>query len=205
LFSGERIFELLGLRVIDSRVEELSPLRRELKLAFEQVNEFEAPLVRWIVLKTDRPTWRKTSHIVNQLGNGWIYLALALVTLALLGPRALRPDFTALTAVGVSYLVYFPLKRLLGRVRPCDWDPALGGSVKALDIYSCPSGHCMTITAVGSVFSWVFPQVLPLAIGAIFVMGWTRLVLAHHYLSDLIVGAAIGATIAVVLCQFFLR
>jgi undecaprenyl-diphosphatase len=161
--------------------------------SLEYVDGLEAPLVKWVALKADKPFWRTTSRMLDRLGNGWLYLGLAILTLSTLGEKALRPDLTAVTAAGAAFLIYFPIKQGLARQRPCDRDPTLACSVKALDLYSCPSGHCMTVTAVSFVFASNYSKVLPLAIAVVVVTAWTKLVLAHHYLSDLILGAAIGS------------
>jgi undecaprenyl-diphosphatase len=165
------------------------------------VNELEAPLVKWIVLRANKPLWVAISRALDRLGNGWLYLGLALLTLCTLGKKALRPDLTAVTAAGVAFLVYFPIKRRLARERPYDRDPDLVSVVKALDAYSCPSGHCMTVTAVGLVFAWNYSMVLPIAIAVVVVTGWTKLVLAHHYLSDLILGVALGSASAFIIIR----
>ena len=51
----------------------------------------------------------------------------------------------------------------------------------------------MTVTAVGFVFASDYSKVLPLAIAVVVMTGWTKLALAHHYLSDLILGVALGS------------
>ena len=193
---AERQTEPSALSENDRAEEPSSGLWQRARGSLEYVNQLEAPLVKWVVLKADKPFWQTTSRLLDRLGNGWLYLGLAIITLSTLGEKALRPDLTAVTAVGAAFLIYFPIKQGLARQRPCDRDPTLACSVKALDLYSCPSGHCMTVTAVGFVFASNYSKVLPIAIAVVVMTGWTKLVLAHHYLSDLILGVALGSASA---------
>jgi undecaprenyl-diphosphatase len=201
LFSIDRLAELLGLRDQSDRT---TRDQRQFHKLLDRINQFEAPLVKWVAAKAQRPFLSRTSRVVNQLGNGWLYLVTAISTIALRGTGAIRLELLSLGSVILAYTLYFPLKRNIARRRPYDWDPSLPSTTRALDIYSCPSGHCMNLCAVGTVFSWSFPELLPLVGCALLLMGWTRLAMAHHYPSDLIAGMALGTSVALTLCMVLL-
>lgn len=68
--------------------------------------------------------------------------------------------------------------------------------VAPIDTYSCPSGHAMTAAAymVPLLFAW--PAVWPFAAALLAVIGWSRVALGHHYVTDVVLGAILGAAIA---------
>ncbi|MGO9606276.1 MAG: phosphatase PAP2 family protein [Candidatus Binataceae bacterium] len=164
-----------------------------------RLDQLEAPIVKWVATGAQRPVLKTTGRVVNRLGNGWLYLAIAITAIAVKGLAAIPIELFALAAVGLAFVVYYPLKSGLARTRPCDRDPSLQSTISAMDTYSFPSGHYMSLCAVGTVFSWYYPNLVPLVVSALLLMGWNRLALAHHYPSDLIVGMVIGVTAALVL------
>jgi undecaprenyl-diphosphatase len=68
--------------------------------------------------------------------------------------------------------------------------------VTPLDEHSFPSGHCMTMAAVFVPLGLALPQLIFVLGIVAFLIGWARLAAAHHYPSDLVSGAALGAAIA---------
>ncbi len=75
------------------------------------------------------------------------------------------------------------LKSALGRTRPCDYDSSLVRDLAPKD-YSCPSG--------------ALPLVIALCAG----MGWSRVALGHHHVSDVVIGLLLGAAIAAAVSAF---
>jgi undecaprenyl-diphosphatase len=55
----------------------------------------------------------------------------------------------------------------------------------------------MTAVAFGFPLGYAFPGTLPAIVLILIVMAWSRLSLAHHYPTDLILGVAIGAGVAI--------
>jgi undecaprenyl-diphosphatase len=170
---------------------------------FDRMNTLEAPFVRWVVVKSQRRSLYRICKIVNRLGNGWIYLATAIVLLAWGGLHAWRPIVTATGAAAIAFAGYYLMKPHFRRLRPCDLDPTLPFSIKALDTYSCPSGHCMTFCAVGVVLASTYPDTVPAVFLGLILMAWASLALAHHHGTDIILGIAMGSAISLSLCHFF--
>ena len=96
----------------------------------------------------------------------------------------------------LSHLVYPTIKNRLARVRPCDYDPSLPLYTRVLDQYSCPSGHVMTATAVGIPLIVVLPKLTIAIVTGYLMIAWARISLGHHYPSDLLFGAILGALIS---------
>jgi undecaprenyl-diphosphatase len=165
---------------------------------FQYCDARELPLVRGAVQATLRPAVRITTLWFNHLGNGWLYPLLAPLLIWAQGRDSWRLLLATTLSAAIAHLVYPVIKRRLARRRPCDYDPALALAlpVKALDYYSCPSGHCMTATAVYLPIGIAFPAVAPLLLITWLLIAWSRMALAHHYPSDILLGAMLGCAAA---------
>ncbi len=75
-------------------------------------------------------------------------------------------------------------------------DNELQPLIKTLDRLSFPSGHVMSLIAASIPVLIAFPAYWPGAAALWLAMGWSRIACAHHYPSDVLAGAAIGAGIA---------
>jgi undecaprenyl-diphosphatase len=182
------------------------PARRErLTHAFRRLDGSEVRFVRAAVGRCKgRPRLHALNRFLNLMGNGWLYLPLAVLPPLVKGRGSWRFMASAALSVVVAHFFYPLIKLRLARMRPYDFDPTLGSDIKALDKYSCPSGHCMTAAAVGIPLALAFPATLP-AMGLIWVLvAWSRISLGHHYPTDLLLGGLIGAVIAVPVSMWIL-
>jgi undecaprenyl-diphosphatase len=168
-----------------------------LRRLLARLDAYEAGYVRIVADKSKHPSLLTIIAFVNSMGNGWLYLPLVILLSFFKGWQSWRFLVAGSLSVIVAHSFYRFIKKRLGRMRPCDFDPTLGSPIKALDQYSCPSGHCMTATAVGVPLVLAFPgTILPVA--AIWLMiAWSRISLGHHYPTDLLLGGIIGSVIAV--------
>ena len=104
--------------------------------------------------------------------------------------------FAASLAVALAQAVYAIGKRLVARPRPFATDQTVESLGVPLDQYSFPSGHCMTAAAVCVAIGTAFPLSIPAGIALVVLVGWARIACAHHYPTDVLAGAALGAGIA---------
>lgn len=167
-----------------------------LKRTLDQLNAFEIGIVHWAVKTSQHPSLRKTLIFINHLGNGWLYLLIIAALLLCQGWSSWRLIVAAGLAALLSHCIYPLIKTSLARVRPCDYDPSLPLYAKVLDQYSCPSGHVMTATAVGIPLLIVLPKLIVAIVTGYLLIAWARISLGHHYPSDLLLGALLGASIA---------
>ncbi len=129
----------------------------------------------------------------------WTMRALAAVACVLLWwrgdrERALR---VALVVV-VATVVQQGLKALVGRERPVWSDP-----VDSAQYLAYPSGHALTATVVCGLLLWLLPHPVPAwapaawAVAAISVLGvgFTRVYLGVHWLSDVVAGWLLGVAL----------
>jgi undecaprenyl-diphosphatase len=137
------------------------------------------------------PRWfRLWMRWASRLGDGWVWLAAALV-LPTIGDR--RPVFSAFMVAGVvSNVAQIVLKRGVRRRRPIEH-----ATRYAFDEFSFPSGHSLNAFALGSVLALAFP---PLACPVMFLaasIALSRVALGYHFIGDVLAGTAVGAVIGV--------
>lgn len=96
----------------------------------------------------------------------------------------------------IIHIIYPILKKSFRRRRPYQLDPGLNSLLKTLDEYSFPSGHVMTLSGVLLPVTLSIPGSALPALGLILAMGWSRIATAHHFPSDVLVGAVLGVVIA---------
>jgi undecaprenyl-diphosphatase len=167
-----------------------------LRAALTYADAAELRIVRRLASTTRFRTMRSITLAVNTLGNGWIYPPIAVALLLSGLPNARAVAMAALLATLAAHALYALLKRGIARRRPFEKDPALRPLARVLDRYSFPSGHCMTLTAVLLPIMHARPGLWPFAAGALGALAWCRLASAHHYPSDVLAGACVGAAIA---------
>jgi len=61
------------------------------------------------------------------------------------------------------------------------------------DKYSFPSGHSITAFAVATSLGLFYPQLLAVLLTAAFLIAASRIILGMHFLTDIVVGALMGA------------
>ena len=153
-------------------------------------------MLRW-------PALRYLALALNHLGNGWLYLPLAIIVLVTLEWDAWPVIWPAVVSTGIAHGVYPFIKSYIARPRPFHRDPALTPLVVPLDLYSCPSGHCMTAAAILTPLAVAFPHTLVPLAAVMLLIGWARVATAHHYPSDLLFGTAFGIGIALLVSGYF--
>ena len=196
------------LKTIPDDIEEMrrSPLgRQRLATTFRWLDSREARVVRVMVSHCRcRPRLRTFNGLLNLLGNGWLYLPLAVLVPLAKGSESWRFMVSAAVSAAVAHAFYPLIKVRLSRLRPCDSDPTLGSGVDALDKYSCPSGHCMSAAAVGIPLALSFPATLPAVALVWLLIAWSRVSLGHHYPTDLLLGGVIGAGVSLSVTQLLM-
>jgi undecaprenyl-diphosphatase len=147
--------------------------------------------------QTARPRLARSSAIgLSWLGNGWVYLALAIGSILAAGLDAVPVVVVGTLNVLLLHCVYPVIKRRVARPRPYQRDATLVPLLPALDQHSFPSGHAMTLSAALVPLTIQFPQTIGLAFATCLLMAWARLASAHHYPSDVAVGTALGVCVS---------
>jgi undecaprenyl-diphosphatase len=138
--------------------------------------------------------WQSFFVAVSRLGDGPFWCTLILVL-------ALAGEFRAASAMAASGLIglalYRALKRRTRRPRPCAACPGVIALTAPLDEFSFPSGHTLhavAFTVIAAAFiPWLALVLAPLAL----LIALSRPLLGLHYPSDVLAGAALGATLGI--------
>ncbi|MGI4880661.1 MAG: phosphatase PAP2 family protein [Janthinobacterium lividum] len=141
---------------------------------------------------------------VSWLGNGTIYVVLALLLLGFVGGTAWRVIAVGALCGGVSHIVYPVIKRAGGRPRPYRHRTSLVPLDVPLDYHSFPSGHAMSLSATLTPGLFAWPNLWPVAMGLWLAMAWSRIASGHHYPSDVLGGTLLGSAIALPLTRALL-
>jgi undecaprenyl-diphosphatase len=166
------------------------------RLNFDRVDLLEAGAC----LRMNRVTrinWaRNYFRAVSRLGNGVLWYTM-LIAIPLLGgsaewPRAMQMGLTALVGVGVYKLC----KCLLVRERPFVTHRGIACIGTPLDRGSFPSGHTIHAASFSVMIAAYYPGLLWLVLPLAASIAVSRVVLGHHYPSDVLVGGLIGFTLA---------
>ncbi len=143
------------------------------------------------------PRWFRLWMIwATRLGDGWLWLTTGLF-LTIGGSQYHRVLAAAAVSAGVTNMTVVLMKRRFRRSRPRGTPPNLLWSPErfAFDRFSFPSGHSMNAFAVATVVALAFPVLLPAAGILAASIAASRLVLGHHFVSDVAVGSVLGALI----------
>ena len=133
---------------------------------------------------------------VSRLGDGVFWYLLMALLPALFGTSGLLAALHMLFTGTLSMAVYKLLKQGTSRARPCDAYPAIHRHAPALDQYSFPSGHTMHAVGFSLALGLHFPLLAAMVAPFAGLVAMSRLVLGLHYPSDVLAGAIIGASMA---------
>lgn len=166
------------------------------------MREFDRALLTWIeALRSDAMT--QVMLAISWLGSWPTVLVVSTVAALLvdrLGRTHVRVTVTMLFALVTQLVIVQGMKMAFGRSRP--------SNVEALALASdasFPSGHASAAAAVLVVLWLAIRQARPawsrvtavIAVLGIALMCLSRMYLGVHYLSDVLVGALVGALVAV--------
>ena len=131
---------------------------------------------------------------ITSLGNGGLFW-IGLCLLLLVFPKTRKIGIAGLLALVLGALVTnVALKNLVARARPYDQFADLILLVERQRDFSFPSGHaCSSFAAAGAIYfmtkpKWAGKAALVLAA----LIAWSRLYVAVHFPSDVVVGILIG-------------
>jgi undecaprenyl-diphosphatase len=146
------------------------------------------------------PRWVRLWMLwATRAGDGWLWVVMALLLTAD-GLEGLKVLGGVAVSAGLANSLLVLTKRRVHRARPCETVRPAHFDVDPLtwfeaDRFSFPSGHALNAFALGSVIALGYPLVaVPVLLLAASVAA-SRVVLGLHWLSDVLVGAFVGAVI----------
>ena len=135
---------------------------------------------------------------VSRFGDGWLWYII-LVCLPWAGGAAGPSAAVRMFGVGlVDLVLYTIVKRWIARPRPYRAGLGIRACARSLDEFSFPSGHTLHSVAFSVVLTAYYPMLAWFVWPFTALVACSRIVLGLHYPSDVLVGAVIGATTAIV-------
>jgi undecaprenyl-diphosphatase len=134
---------------------------------------------------------------LTHLGGARATLATGMALLPFGGATA-RLGLTVLLANALSHAAVQVLKRTVVRARPCDGRGRLLALLDLPDPFSFPSGHTAAASAVAASVALAEPALTPLVVPLAGLVGYSRVRLRVHHVSDVLAGAALGLAGAIV-------
>ena len=111
------------------------------------------------------------------------------------GPQRLAAIGAAGSAALIGVLIFKALKHLSHRRRPCQFEPHCWSKVLPPDKFSFPSGHTMTAFSIALVLSYFYPALEGTLFFLAISIGFSRIVLGMHFLSDVLAGVVLGVAL----------
>jgi undecaprenyl-diphosphatase len=132
------------------------------------------------------------------LGDGIFWYSLLLALLLAHGADAALPVLHVAGTGLACTLLYRILKKGTLRPRPYQVHAHIAAGSVPLDKFSFPSGHTLHAVGFSLVAAAYYPVLAPLLAATTLAVAASRIVLGLHYPSDVLAGAALGASVALV-------
>ena len=134
---------------------------------------------------------------LSRLGDGAFWLVMLSVVWISQG-MAYTPQILYITVAGsIGTVIYKLLKNKTVRPRPYQVHQVILLGVRPLDHFSFPSGHTLHAVMATTLWGYIQPMLLLVMLPFTLLVALSRMVLGLHYPSDVLVGALIGAIVAI--------
>jgi undecaprenyl-diphosphatase len=163
---------------------------------FDRADRFERRMCIFANSATRRGAVRETLKVVSRLGDGVFWYALMAAMPLLRGRAGLVIAAQMMVTGAVGFAVYKGLKKRLVRERPFVGQLGIECVTRPLDRYSFPSGHTLHAVLFSVLALAHVPELGALLVPMATLIAVSRVVLGLHYPSDVLVGAGLGAAIA---------
>jgi undecaprenyl-diphosphatase len=138
---------------------------------------------------------RRLFVAVSRLGDG-IFWYVLMAAFALSGPEGAFVAAQMAVAGLAGTVLYRQLKHRLVRERPFVSYSSIQSGTAPLDRYSFPSGHTLHAVGFTLIATTHAPALAVLLVPFALLVAASRVVLGLHYPTDVLAGAAIGASLA---------
>lgn len=169
---------------------------------FDRMEQIELPVCQYFNRANNFKLINLFFKSVSRLGDGVFWYCLIALTVIINGKASIMPTLHMLITGCIGVLIYKQLKERLVRERPFISHDVISCNTRPLDRYSFPSGHTLHAASFSAMLAFYYPNLSwPVFFFATMVAS-SRFVLGLHYISDVVVGGLIGATIAAFSLQF---
>jgi len=142
---------------------------------------------------------KRLFSIISRLGDGLFWYVLILLLPVIYGISAV-PVSLRMSLVGILGLIIYKLiKSLTERPRPFMVSDTIILGTDPLDQYSFPSGHTLHAVSFTVTGIYYFPELAWFLLPFTLLIAASRVILGLHYPTDVLAGASIGATLAMLI------
>ncbi len=170
---------------------------------FDRIEQIELPICLYFNRANNLKFVNRFFKLVSRLGDGVFWYSLIAITVVMVGQKAILPALHTLLTGGFGVLIYKALKERLVRERPFITHEVISCNSQPLDRYSFPSGHTMHAVNFSILLFFYYPTLIWLVFPFAMLVALSRFILGLHYISDVVVGGLIGATLATFSLQFY--
>jgi undecaprenyl-diphosphatase len=140
------------------------------------------------------PRWfRRWMILATRGGDGWLWYGISGLVLVFGAHTRYEAVTAAWTACSAGAIIFLILKKLTGRKRPNALVPHCWATLLPPDQFSFPSGHTITAFAFTVAVGSFYPHSIGVLLFCALSVATSRIVLGMHFLSDVVVGAFLGA------------
>jgi undecaprenyl-diphosphatase len=167
------------------------------------IHQYDVSMFHWVMARKHRAWFTHIGRWISRTGDGPLYALFA----TYLYWTGLPADRLFLIAALAAFLVerplYFVLKRGFKRNRPEDALFGFRSFIIPSDKFSFPSGHTSAAFLMATLLAYFHPAlVLPAYLWATSV-GMSRIFLGVHFPTDILVGTAMGMSVALISLRVF--
>lgn len=157
---------------------------------------FDKTLFLWCNRFQHQPVLMRFFRQVSRTGDGYLYALLAVLVWWAKPAHASDFVITGLLAFLIEIPLFITLKKSIRRDRPCVGIEGALSTIVPADKFSLPSGHSAAAFVMAGVIAGFYPLLALPALLWAGLIGVSRVMLGVHYPSDIIAGAALGLSCA---------
>ncbi|MDQ1233156.1 undecaprenyl-diphosphatase [Paenibacillus sp. SORGH_AS306] len=161
-----------------------------------RLQTMEQHIFRWFNSRLHNKFLNLFFYYLTNLGGATFTIIATLAVWQLAPFPWSRAGFQAAVALAISHVPVAIVKKLYPRIRPYLAIPETITFRNPLTDHSFPSGHTTAIFSVTVPFMLTDPLMILLLLPFALIVAVSRMYLGLHYPSDVLVGAAIGTSVA---------
>jgi len=148
----------------------------------------------------DKPLLRRAFRLLTHLGTGAFWMTVYALSLIFFHKDFAQLTFTLVVGEIIGLMMIIILRYMTKRRRPdAKYKPFF---LAPWNRYSFPSHHALRSFLIAVILGVHYPGLLPFLLFMAATVGFSRLYLSKHYLSDVLVGTFIGIVLGMELLKF---